>query len=104
MDFAEALTAVMRSRDIGVRALARQGPCNPGFLSQLRHSHRKPSPELAAKLDKLLEAGGKLAALAPRRAMSRPPGLNGAFSPDDEERLIAAARSPSRMGRSGERR
>jgi hypothetical protein len=98
MNFAEALTAAMDSRGIGVRALARELPLNPGYVSQLRHGRRQPSPELAAKLDKFLEAGGELAALAPRPTMWRPPSLNGSFTPDDEDRLIAAAHSPSRMG------
>src|SRR5260370_7182388 len=64
MDFAEALTAAMDSRGIGVRELARGVPCNAGYVSQLRSGRKQPSPELAAKLDEVLGAGGQLAAPA----------------------------------------
>jgi hypothetical protein len=75
MDFAEALTAAMDSRGVGVRELARRVPCNAGYVSQLRHGHKQPSPELAKKLDELLGAGGELAALAQGPAALPVPGL-----------------------------
>jgi transcriptional regulator with XRE-family HTH domain len=83
MDFAEALTAAMDSRDIGVRELARRVPCNAGYVSQLRNGRKHPSPELAAKIDEFLGAGGELAALA---VPVRPAG------PDDEIAAIELAR------------
>jgi hypothetical protein len=63
MDFGAALTAAMDSRGVGVRELARRVPCDAGYVSQLRHGRKQPSPELAARLDELLGADGALAAL-----------------------------------------
>jgi len=83
MDFAEALTAAMDSRNIGVRELARRVPCNAGYVSQLRSGRKQPSPELAAKIDEFLGAGGELAALA---VPVHPAG------PDDEIAAIELAR------------
>jgi tetratricopeptide (TPR) repeat protein len=40
-------------------------PCNPGHISNLRNGRARPSPELAADLDRAVDAGGALAALAP---------------------------------------
>ncbi len=57
MDFAEALTAAMDSRGIGVRELARRVPCNAGYMSQLRSGRKQPSPELAAKIE--VSGGGR---------------------------------------------
>lgn len=69
--FGERLCALMTERGIGVRVLARQVPCNPGYLSHLRAGHSQPSPELARRLDDLLGAGGELAAMVrPRKRAS----------------------------------
>ena len=53
-------------RGVGVRALARQVPCNAGHISQLRHGQKRPSPQTAKRLDDVLDAGGRLANLAAR--------------------------------------
>lgn len=54
----------MTGRGIGVRELARQVPCNPGYLSSLRNGNKRPSRQIAARFDELLDAGGLLAALS----------------------------------------
>jgi transcriptional regulator with XRE-family HTH domain len=84
MNFAEALTAAMDGRGIGVRELARRVPCDAGYVSQLRHGRKQPSPRIAARLDEVLGTGGELAALAV--AADRTPG------PGDEIAAIELAR------------
>jgi hypothetical protein len=63
-EFSEFLIRVMTEREVGVRELARQVPCNPGYLSNLRNGRKRPSPSVAARLDELLDAGGSLAVFA----------------------------------------
>lgn len=63
-DFSDVLGRLMAERGMGVREVARQVPCNPGHLSNLRSGKRRPSVQVAARLDDLLGAGGALAARA----------------------------------------
>ena len=65
-------------RGLGVRALARQVPCNHALISRYLNGHQEPTPGMAARLDVLLGAGGELAALA------AVPGRNGGPAADDE--------------------
>jgi hypothetical protein len=60
---------LMAERGVGVRQLARAVYCNPGHISNLRSGKARPSPELAAGLDRHLSARGTLerAALQPIR-------------------------------------
>ena len=53
----------MTERDLGVRAVARRVPCDPGLISRLRRGLAQPSPKIARRLDAVLGADGKLAAL-----------------------------------------
>ncbi|TDD75066.1 helix-turn-helix domain-containing protein [Actinomadura rubrisoli] len=64
MTFNERLRELMAERGIGVRALARKVPCNPGHVSKLCHNIKRPSDQLAERLDTILDAGGELVALA----------------------------------------
>jgi hypothetical protein len=57
----------MTVRGVGVRELARQVPCNPGHISQLRNGQKRPSAQTARRLDEVLCADGRLAAAAPAR-------------------------------------
>jgi hypothetical protein len=61
----------MEMQGLGVRELAREVPCNPGFLSNLRSGRRRPSEGTARRVDDLLKAGGSLAVLAMRAAPER---------------------------------
>jgi transcriptional regulator with XRE-family HTH domain len=97
MDFAHALRALMDERGISGNALARRVHCDKGLISKYVNGKKQPSAKLARLLDEALGAGGELAALAPRPAMWRPPGLNGTFSADEEERLALAVQRPSRI-------
>ncbi|HYK28042.1 MAG TPA: helix-turn-helix transcriptional regulator [Streptosporangiaceae bacterium] len=63
-EFGEHLGRVMAERGIGVRELARQLPCNPGYLSNLRSGRKRPSRSMAARLDELLAADGALVVYA----------------------------------------
>src|SRR5215831_15265904 len=62
--FAVRLAALMARRGMGVRALARQVPCNHALISRYLNGHQAVSPGMAARLDGLLGAGGELVALA----------------------------------------
>jgi tetratricopeptide (TPR) repeat protein len=76
--FAARLAVLMAGRGLGVRALARQVPCNHALISRYLNGHQVPSPGMAARLDMLLHAGGELAALA-----TAPPGDGGAVADDE---------------------
>lgn len=79
-DFSEMLRRLMDDQGMGVRELAREVPCNPGHLSYLRSGKRRPSPQIAWRLDGILRAGGSLAmnagtasrAVMPEVAAARP--------------------------------
>jgi transcriptional regulator with XRE-family HTH domain len=89
--FGRELARLMEARGLGVREVARRVPCNPGHISNLRSGKARPSPELAADLDKVLGADGTLAALAPaqRRHRVTVPDLAAA---DDEIAALEFAR------------
>jgi transcriptional regulator with XRE-family HTH domain len=112
MGFAEALRALMDERGISGHALARQVPCNPAYVSRLANGKQQPSRQMARRLDKVLDAGGELAALAPprwrsldapdagRRAVLAGGVVAGGLlsvGPDVRERLAWAARNPLRI-------
>lgn len=63
-EFSEHLRRVMAERGVGVRELARQVPCNPGYLSNLRNDRKRPSRSIAVRLDEVLDAGGALVVFA----------------------------------------
>lgn len=69
---------------MSLRALAKTIPCDPGHLSKVLAGHKRPSPELAARIDEILDTGGLLA-----RLVSSPP--------DREDPLLHAARHPRRV-------
>jgi Helix-turn-helix domain len=80
--FAARLAVLMARRGLGVRALARQVPCNHALISRYVNGHQVPTPGMAARLDALLGAGGELAALAavPGRDGTRPSGMTGTIA------------------------
>lgn len=59
------LRGLMAERGLGVRALARHVPCDPGLISRFASGQRQPSPQMARRLDEALRAAGRLAAVAP---------------------------------------
>lgn len=84
--FAAKLAALMAARGMGVRALAAEVPCDPGLVSRYRSGAKKPSPEMARRLDDLLEAGGELISATP--------------IDDGEERVFAAVEGATRIDES----
>jgi transcriptional regulator with XRE-family HTH domain len=64
MTFAERLAELMNERGVSGRELGRRVPCDRSYVSMLAAGTRRPSPEMAARLDALLSADGELAALA----------------------------------------
>lgn len=65
--FGEKLRALMAERQISQRKLAKLVPCDDGHLSKIANDRKRPSPELANRLDELLNARGTLVALTPKR-------------------------------------
>jgi transcriptional regulator with XRE-family HTH domain len=104
MTFGERMRALMAERGIGVRQLATMVPCSPGYLSRVSRDLKRPSGQMAAALDKALDADGELVALVPgRTSMWTAYGTTetyAALTPDDEERLLLAAQRPARLDRS----
>jgi transcriptional regulator with XRE-family HTH domain len=63
-DFSTELERLMTARRVGVRELARQAHFTAGYISNLRSGKRRPSPETAGLLDRVLRADGTLVALS----------------------------------------
>jgi transcriptional regulator with XRE-family HTH domain len=76
MDFSVALADLMTERGLGVRALARRIPCDPGLISKLASGKQAPSRQMAARLDDALRAEGRLIDLA---------GIQPGLLSDDED-------------------
>jgi transcriptional regulator with XRE-family HTH domain len=64
MDFGTLMRDLMRERELSGRGLARKVHCDPALISRLVCGRQRPSAEMARELDKLLAAGGALAAAA----------------------------------------
>ncbi len=62
--FGEKVVALMEARGLSAAETARRVSCSAGYLCNVIHGRKRPSRRVAARLDDLLEAGGKLAALA----------------------------------------
>src|ERR1700722_19273050 len=67
-DFGTELRRLMNARGLGVREIARQVPCSPGYVANFGSGNKKPSATTARRLDVLLSAGGALTGLAVRPA------------------------------------
>ncbi|TDC63767.1 XRE family transcriptional regulator [Actinomadura sp. GC306] len=74
--FGEKLRALMAERQTSQRGLARLVPCDAGYLSKVAGDLKRPSVELAERLDELLGAGGALAVLRPSDPGSSPAVLD----------------------------
>lgn len=83
--FGEALARLMRERGVGVRELSRRSGYSTGYVSQLCHGRRNPSPEAARDLDDALGADGELAVLMPASARQSRPD----YSPDEARSVTA---------------
>ena len=70
--FPARLAALMADRGLGVRAVARRVPCDPGLISRLANGRQRCSPGMARRLDEVLGAGGELVTLAAGPSSGRP--------------------------------
>jgi transcriptional regulator with XRE-family HTH domain len=58
--FGGELRRLMTGRGVSTRRLADLVPCNHGYVSKLAQGVKHPSPEMAARMDDVLDAGGAL--------------------------------------------
>lgn len=89
--FGERLTALMGERGLPLTEVARRIPCSPQHLSNIAHGRKGASEHLAGLLDRVLDAGGELAALA---ATTEPPNRD-ERKPAPARDQPAPARSPA---------
>src|SRR6266516_914346 len=75
MGFARALRRLMDERGLSGKALARQVPCDPAYISRLANGRQRPSVNIARRLDVILGAGGELAGLARSEPQRPVPGI-----------------------------
>jgi len=59
-DFADELSSLLTERRMSLRQVARRVPCDNGYLSKLANGLKHPSPATVARLEEILEAGGRL--------------------------------------------
>ncbi|HLU97196.1 MAG TPA: helix-turn-helix domain-containing protein [Thermobifida alba] len=89
VSFGDVMRRLMAERGVSLRALARQVPCNAGYLSKVSRDLKRPSEDVAARLDDILGAGGALlAAHAPAPVPDSDP---------DAARLLYVERHPMRI-------
>lgn len=96
----DELRRLMAERGLGVRELARQVPCNPGHISNLRNGLKRPSPQLAARLDDILGADGALSRFVAEPVRIPVPSLDLlSIAPDSDlyDRITRAVREPPRV-------
>jgi transcriptional regulator with XRE-family HTH domain len=60
--FGDEVRRLLTERGLSQRKLAHSVPCDCGYLSKLIRGHKQPSRKMAARLDELLGAGGRLIA------------------------------------------
>lgn len=70
-EFAGKLRRLMAVNGLGVRAAARRVPCNAGYISNMANGRKKPSRNMAARLDDLLGANGELVACLPEMVVAQ---------------------------------
>jgi transcriptional regulator with XRE-family HTH domain len=97
MGFAERLGELLAERGISGRELARRVPCDRSYVSLLAQGRRSPSPEMAARIDQLLGAGGQLAALAVSAAGERRPDAPGYADAQYVDNLRASSQALVRL-------
>jgi transcriptional regulator with XRE-family HTH domain len=103
-DFASGLRELLDERGVSQGALARRIPCDRALICRYARGKQQPSAKMASRIDEILDAGGRLMALAgPRRravlagiaAAAAGPTLFGAL--DERDRLAWTERHPSRI-------
>lgn len=87
--FGQELARLRAARGLSLAQLAQLVPCHRGYIAQLEHGDRRPSPPLARKLDDALGARGLLAELATQEPARRVQSHDG---PDSEFEALELAR------------
>ncbi len=82
--FGRKLVALAGERGLSLREVARRVPCSPAHLSNIAHGRKGASGQLAGLLDRVLDAGGELEALA------------GPAAREDQEREPRSSSGPAR--------
>jgi transcriptional regulator with XRE-family HTH domain len=90
-EFGSEVARLLSERGMSLRQAARLTHYDVSYLSKAVNGRKPGSRDLAAALDKVLDARGKLMALAP------PPVQLGALAPADEERLAYVTARPRRV-------
>ena len=99
--FAAELRRLLDASGMSLRQVAQKVPCSPGTLSKLCAGLHHPTPRMAEGLDRVLSAGGRLAALAARQ-QRRPSAAR--ITPDGSPSALAGNASLAVVrGRSGTR-
>jgi transcriptional regulator with XRE-family HTH domain len=96
----DELRRLMAERGVGVRQLARLVPCNPGHISNICNGLKRPSPQMAARLDDVLGADGALSRFVAEPApipISSFELQDIAPDPDLYDRITKAVRDPARV-------
>jgi len=86
-----AVKRLLSERGMSLRQAARLSHYDVSYLSKVISGRKPGSRELAAALDKMLDADGELAALAP------PPIRLAGLVPGEQERLVYVAAKPRRV-------
>ncbi len=79
-DFGKEVRRLLAERDMSLRELARRSHYHVSYLSNVLNGHKRVTAEMAAELDELLGAGGKLAASVTGES-ARTGGAPGATQP-----------------------
>ena len=87
-DFAAEVRRFMAERGMFLRGLAKAASYDPSHLSKVLNGRKRYTPQLAARLDSVLDAGGKI-----RQAAAV---FNGSLAPDQRDRLEWTAGHPGR--------
>jgi transcriptional regulator with XRE-family HTH domain len=87
--FGNELCRLLEERGMSLREAARRAPCDSGYLSKVAHGTRRPSDELAGRLDRMLGAEGTLAALAATRRDVLKLGLAAPLTPEALRLVLA---------------
>jgi len=90
-EFGSEVARLLSERGMSLHQAARLAHYDVSYLSKVVNGHKPGSRELAEALDKVLDAGGKLLALAP-------PAVHlGTLAPVDGERLAYVTAKPRRV-------
>ncbi len=103
MTFGTELRRLLAERGMSQRELARRSHYNPGYINKLCNDRKPATPEVAARLEKILDAGDTLMQHVSRRAVltgaaalaSAP--LLGALDAGEQDRLEWVRHHPRRI-------